>query len=59
MAKGDLSQRVQAKSKDEVGVLASTFNAMADDLMKAEQLRRNLVADVAHELRTPLSNIRG
>jgi signal transduction histidine kinase len=59
LGRGDLSQRVQFKGKGEVGVLAQAFNSMAADLEHAEQLRRNLVADVAHELRTPLSNIQG
>jgi signal transduction histidine kinase len=59
LGRGDLSQRVQFKGKGEVGVLAQAFNSMADDLEQAEQLRRNLVADAAHELRTPLSNIQG
>jgi signal transduction histidine kinase len=59
LGRGDLSQRVQSKGKGEVGVLAQAFNSMAADLEHAEQLRRNLVADVAHELRTPLSNIQG
>jgi len=56
---GDLSQRVQFQGKGEVKELAQAFNSMAADLECAEQLRRNLVADVAHELRTPLSNIQG
>jgi len=59
LGQGDFSQRVQIKDKSEVGELAQAFNSMANDLERAEQLRRNLVADVAHELRTPLSNIRG
>jgi signal transduction histidine kinase len=59
MEKGDLSQRVEVQSGDEVGELARAFNAMADGLARLEQLRRNMVTDVAHELRTPLSNIRG
>ncbi|MGB6874194.1 MAG: ATP-binding protein [Dehalococcoidia bacterium] len=59
LGRGDLSQRVQFQSKGEVKVLAQAFNSMAADLEHAEQLRRNLVADVAHELRTPLSNIQG
>ncbi|MFC2058820.1 ATP-binding protein [Chloroflexota bacterium] len=59
MGRGDLSQRVKVRSKDEVGMLASTFNTMANELMQAEESRRNLIADAAHELRTPLSNIRG
>ena len=56
---GDLSQRVPALSRDEVGELGRTFNSMAEGLERAEQQRRSLVADIAHELRTPLSNIQG
>ncbi|MFP3880533.1 MAG: sensor histidine kinase, partial [Dehalococcoidia bacterium] len=59
LGRGDLSQRVQFRGKGEVRQLAEAFDSMADDLEHAEQLRRNLVADVAHELRTPLSHIRG
>jgi signal transduction histidine kinase len=59
MEKGDLSQRVAVKSGGEIGDLAQAFNAMADGLDRLEQLRRNMVTDVAHELRTPLSNVRG
>ena len=59
MEKGDLSQRVEVHSQDEIGELARAFNAMADGLARLEELRRNMVTDVAHELRTPLSNIRG
>jgi signal transduction histidine kinase len=59
LSRGDFSQRVHVRSNDEFGDLAIAFNAMAADLERTEQLRRNLVADVAHELRTPLSNIQG
>jgi signal transduction histidine kinase len=59
LGQGDLSQRVQLKDKGEMGELAQAFNSMASDLERAEKLQRNMVADVAHELRTPLSNIRG
>jgi signal transduction histidine kinase len=59
LGKGDLSQRVKFRGKGELGELAKTFNSMANDLEQTEELRRNVVADVAHELRTPLSNIRG
>ncbi|MEE8419069.1 MAG: ATP-binding protein [Dehalococcoidales bacterium] len=59
LGQGDFSQRVEVADKGELGELADTFNSMATDLERAEQLRRNMVADVAHELRTPLSNLRG
>ncbi|MFC2013771.1 ATP-binding protein [Chloroflexota bacterium] len=55
----DFSQRVQIKEKGEIGELANTFNSMTTDLEQAEELQRNMVADIAHELRTPLSNIKG
>jgi signal transduction histidine kinase len=59
MEAGDLSQRVEIASNDEIGDLARAFNSMADGLARLEGLRRNMVTDVAHELRTPLTNIRG
>ena len=59
MEKGDLAHRVAVKDQGELGELANAFNAMADGLSRLEQLRRNMVTDVAHELRTPLSNVRG
>jgi two-component system sensor histidine kinase BaeS len=59
LGRGDLSQRVRLQGEGEVASLAEAFNSMAGDLEYAEQLRRNMVADVAHELRTPLSNIQG
>lgn len=59
MEAGDLRQRVKVESTDELGALAHAFNAMADGLARTEQLRRQLVTDVAHELCTPLTNIRG
>ena len=59
LGNGDLSQRVEVRGKDEVSELGRTFNSMASNLEKAEQLRRNMVADIAHELRTPLTNLQG
>jgi signal transduction histidine kinase len=59
MADGDLSQRVQVRSRDQIGELAHAFNAMAGDLQAAEIQRRQMTADIAHELRNPLSVIRG
>jgi two-component system OmpR family sensor kinase/two-component system sensor histidine kinase BaeS len=59
VAGGDLSQRVDARGRDEIGELGSAFNDMTASLAAAETLRRNLMADVAHELRTPLSVVQG
>ncbi len=56
---GDFSQKVKIKDKGELGELAQAFNSMSSDLERAEKLRQNMVADVAHELRTPLSNVQG
>lgn len=58
LASGKLDTRVDVRGHDEVGELASAFNAMADALERNERARRNMVSDVAHELRTPLTNIR-
>ena len=58
MANGDISQRVEAASADEVGRLAAAFNHMADELAEVDRQRRELVANVSHELRTPISALR-
>lgn len=55
----NFSQRVEEKGSDEIIAVARAFNEMASNLEHAEQLRRNLLADVAHELRTPLSVLQG
>jgi len=59
VAKGDLDVRVAGQYPGELGELAASFNLMAEELTRADELRRNMTADVAHELRTPLSVIRG
>jgi len=59
LGKGDFSQRVDISDKSEIGELASTFNSMADNLQRNEQLRQHMVSDIAHELRSPLTNVRG
>ncbi|MCC6456021.1 MAG: HAMP domain-containing histidine kinase [Caldilineaceae bacterium] len=59
MAAGDLNQRVQVHTQDEIGNLARSFNQMSADLARASQLRRQMTADLAHDLRTPLSILRG
>ena len=55
MAEGDLRQEVTVESRDEIGRLADSFNAMSRGLDRSEQLRRRLIADIAHELRNPLA----
>lgn len=58
IAAGHFEQRVEVPSEDELGELAKSFNQMAAELEQTEQRRMALIGDVAHELRTPLSNIR-
>ena len=55
----NLSQRVQVSGSEEIVAVADAFNEMAERLEEAETLRRNLLADVAHELRTPMTVIQG
>jgi len=55
IGKGELERRVKTSGTSEIRSLADSFNLMADALQNAEKLRRNLVADVAHELRTPIT----
>lgn len=56
---GDFSQRVEVHTRDEVGRLAESFNSMAQDLDRLEQTRREFVANVSHELRSPLTSMQG
>jgi len=65
MAKGDFSSKIEVESDDEIGILADTFNNMADQLhqtldeiRRSEELRKEFVANVSHELRTPITSIR-
>jgi len=59
VAEGDLSVRVPVHGPGDFGRLAESFNRMAEELERADRQRRNLTADVAHELRTPLQIIQG
>jgi signal transduction histidine kinase len=58
METGDYSTRVHTTSRDEVGQLATAFNRMSAELESLERLRRELVANVSHELKTPISALR-
>ena len=59
LGRGDLSQRAEVTGPTEIRQLAHSFNTMAAELEEAEGRRRSLTADIAHELRTPISNIQG
>ncbi|MHB0866200.1 MAG: sensor histidine kinase [Thermoleophilia bacterium] len=59
IAEGDYSHRVDIASRDEIGSLAHSLNAMAVHLEESQRLRRELMANIAHELRTPLTSISG
>jgi two-component system, OmpR family, sensor histidine kinase BaeS len=59
IARGELEQVVQVKSKDEIGHLAVAFNTMSHAVARSNQLRRQMTADIAHDLRTPLTVIAG
>ena len=59
MAAGKLDQQVRVRSRDEIGQLAASFNQMTSDLAQASQARKQMTADLAHDLRTPLTILRG
>ena len=59
IAQGDLQQQVDIRSRDELGELANAFNKMSAELSRSINTRKQMTADIAHELRTPLSLILG
>ncbi len=59
IAKGEFDQRVTIKTRDEVGALGETFNYMASELASLDQMRKDFVANVSHDLRSPLTSIHG
>jgi signal transduction histidine kinase len=59
VSEGDLSQQVPIRSNDELGELGKTFNKMSSELSRSVNARKQMTADIAHELRTPLSLILG
>lgn len=58
-SKGAFNLRIPAQGQDEVAQLGKSFNLMADELNTLEQARRSFVANVSHELRSPLTSMRG
>ena len=58
IAEGKFDERVNIPSSDELGRLASSFNEMAASLEASEQVKKRLIADISHELRTPITAVR-
>jgi signal transduction histidine kinase len=59
LARGNLEQQVPVTSQDELGLLTTTFNQMSADLLRADQQRKRMTADITHDLSTPLQIISG
>ncbi len=59
MAKGDFSRRIPVTSDDEIGQLAVSFNQMTNSLARLEEVRKSFIANVSHELKTPMTTIGG
>lgn len=59
LAKGEVEKRVHIDSKDEIGELAESFNIMAESLEKVDNVRREFISNVSHELRSPITSIKG
>ncbi len=59
IARGQYDHRVQIRGDDEIGRLATSFNSMAEQVQRSRQMEKDFVANVSHELKTPLTSIQG
>jgi signal transduction histidine kinase len=59
LAQGNFDIHLKVKQKDELGTLADSFNLMAKELSELEQMRKDFVSNVSHEIQSPLTSIRG
>ncbi len=59
IAKGNYNVKLEVKSKDEIGRLASDFNHMAEEIQHSHNMQKELLASISHDLRTPLTIIKG
>lgn len=59
LAKGDVDKRIEIRSNDEIGTLAQSFNMVAESLERVDKNRRDFISNVSHELRSPITSIKG
>lgn len=59
LAKGDVTKRVKVVGNNEIGELAQAFNSMAQSIEESDNIRKEFISNVSHELRSPITSIRG
>ena len=59
LTQGNVNERVDVRSNDEIGQLAESFNSMAESLEKVDNTRKEFISNVSHELRSPITSIKG
>ena len=59
LAKGEVNKRIYIESNDEIGELSNSFNLMAESIQEADNVRREFISNVSHELRSPITSIKG